>query len=98
MKKFLFLFALVISLPAYALCPIDGESVCSMQNFKTNSNPLFQTPSSGIDTNTTPTQLQPFNSNKTNLEMQTQNNNLNYNSNCQFGNCYDNTKQETKAQ
>ncbi len=94
MKKFLLLIQLLIFLnfmQANAMCPLEiqGDTVCSMQNFKDSPLPLFQNNNSSINsTSQSPqTNLQPYineqSSEQTKLNKQNNNSNLN----CQFGLC-----------
>ena len=97
----LILLALIIYLPAFALCPIDaeGESVCSMQNFKDNPSPIFQNntinPAANNNIQTSPQQLQPY-ANEQKFEQIKLNKNQNPNLNCQFGLCPQNNDNQVQ--
>ena len=89
MKKFaVLLFALLIVIPAYALCTVDsGEKVCSIPQFREQVSPIFRDRSNGTNMSNPQVQLQPLNRESSMEQMRGPNNNLNYNSGCQFGIC-----------
>ena len=91
MKKYLILSALFVILPSYSACAIDGESVCTLPEFRQQVTPMFKQ-STGIQPNidNTPGQLQPLNRADPINSMRSPNNDLNYNSGCQFGVCLQN--------
>ena len=88
MKKFLIIFLFFISLPSYALCPIDGESVCSITNFN-NKAPIFQVPNSENNLSNPQGVVQPMRQENTlNNQIYEQSDSImKYNSGCQFGMC-----------
>ena len=91
MKKYCFLIAVLIVLPVYALCPIEGgETVCSLPDYGEQTVPLFQQTNAGINTNNPNTKLQPMSKTNPIEQMSGPNNSLNYNSGCQFGMCLQN--------
>ena len=82
---FIIISALVLSLPSFALCPIEGgESVCSLPEFREQVSPIYNDNSGGITPNV---QLQPLKREDPMKSMRDPNNELNYNSGCQFGVC-----------
>ncbi len=89
MKKLLIIFLLVFVLPSYATCPINnGESVCSLPDFGSNSKPIFQNTTTEANVNNTQTTLQPLYKDDLFEKIRTPNNKLmQYDSGCQFGVC-----------
>ena len=94
MKKFLIVPAILLSLPSYALCPIgDGETVCTLPEFRQQVRPIYQESPS---LNSTPNiNLQPLSRTDPMKQMRGPNNDLNYNSGCQFGVCLRDPKEST---
>lgn len=91
MRKFFVLSFLLIVLPSYSACPIDkiGEAVCSLPNFREQVSPIFQD-RNDINMSNPTVKLQPLNRTDPIEQMRGPNNNLNYNSGCQFGVCLQN--------
>lgn len=95
MKKFIIFSAILIALPSYAVCPIEGgETVCSLPGFREQVSPTYA-PGSGISefSGSPEARLKPLNRND--IKPQINNDtpsgsNLNYNSSCQFGVCLQN--------
>lgn len=89
MKKFaVLLFSLFITMPVHALCPVDsGEKVCSIPQFRQQVSPIFRDRNTGTDLSNPQVQLQPLDRSSSMEQMRGPNNNLNYNSGCQFGIC-----------
>ena len=94
MKKSLIFSAVLLSLPVFALCPIEnGETVCSLPNFREQVQPIYkESPSAKFAPNV---KLQPLNRTDPIEQMRGPNNNLNYNSGCQFGVCLRNPNEST---
>lgn len=91
MKKNLITTALLISLPSFALCPIEGgNTVCSLPQFREPSTPVFENQNSSLDMNKTNQMLQPLNKTNPIEEIRGPNIPMNYNSGCQFGVCLPN--------
>ena len=91
MKNFLILIAILITAPTYAICLIDsGEAVCAVPKTKQSFNSMFMDRSNTTQPNNSST-LQPKNKENPMNNMRGQNNTLNNNSNCAFGNCLNNT-------
>ena len=90
MKRLILLTAL-ISLPAYALCPIEGDAVCSIPEVKKPFNSMFMNNSNNINTNSETNKLQPKTKENPLDNMRGQNNKLNNSSTCAFGNCLNDT-------
>ena len=90
----LLIFLILFTPPTFALCPIDsGESVCSA-DFKHNTTSIFQNKNYESNLGDTHSPLQPLQ--KENLFDKTRmpNNELmQYDSGCQFGNCVQNLKE-----
>lgn len=86
MKKFLLLITLCIA-PVYALCPVDytGENLCTLPNSGTKTQPMFMNPNFGSNISQPQKQLQPRQ--VENLSDRMKNQNLQYDSSCQFGVC-----------
>ena len=89
MKKFfIIIFSVFIFLPSYALCPIEsGESVCSLPQFREQVSPIFKDISTGTTMSNPQVNLQPLSRESSVEQMRGPNNDLNYNSGCQFGIC-----------
>ena len=95
MKKFFYiqLFIFFSIIQVNALCPLesDGESVCSMQNFKESSFLLFKSGNMNSNMNSNAqssnTTLQPYNNEQSAEQMKFTEQNNNPNLNCQFGLC-----------
>lgn len=94
MKKSLIFFATMLSLPVFALCPIEnGETVCSLPGFREQVQPIYtEIPSASFAPNV---KLQPMKRTDPVDQMRGPNNNLNYNSGCQFGVCLNNPNKST---
>lgn len=94
MKKYIILCAFLTNLPSYSTCSLDGESVCTLPEFRQQVSPIFKQ-STGIQTNidNSPGQLQPLNRTDPMNDIRGPNNNMNYNSGCQFGVCLQNPNQ-----
>ena len=94
MKKFFILSVILISLPSYSACPIDinDETVCALPGFREQSSPIFQN-SNNTNIGTPGVRLQPLTREDPINQMREPNNNLNYNSGCQFGVCLQNPNQ-----
>ena len=87
-KFFLICFSLSIIVPSYALCPIEsGESVCSLPQLREQVSPIFKDTSVGTTMSNPQVNLQPLSRESSIEQMRGPNNNLNYNSGCQFGMC-----------
>ena len=86
MKKYILFFALFICMPAFALCPTEGESVCTLPD-NNPSVPLFQQQDSSLGDNLN-NSFQPSNLNNS-FEQNFNKNKVDINSSlgCQFGNC-----------
>ena len=75
-------------LPAYATCPIEnGETVCTLPEFREQIKPSIQTNSTLGGLNQPQVELQPIQRKDPMEQMRNPNNRLNYNSGCQFGVC-----------
>ena len=103
MKKLFFIIsAFIIYSPVFALCPINtnGESICSMQNFRDNSSPIFQNksmnPITNPNTQNPSVQLQPYVNNQALEQTRFQEINRNPNLNCQFGLCPQNNDNQVQ--
>ena len=96
MKKYLILAIFLAPISSFAACPIDinGEAVCTLPEFRQQITPVFKQ-STGVQTNidSPAGQLQPLNRTDPINDMRGPNNNLNYNSGCQFGVCLQNPNQ-----
>lgn len=94
MKKLLIIPAVLIALPAFSACSIEGgETVCTLPNFREQISPIYQeSPSATPYPNA---QLQPLNRTDPIEQMRGPNNTLNYNSGCQFGVCLQNPNKST---
>ena len=91
MKKFYILPAFLVVLPIYALCPIEGgETVCSLPEFREQVSPIFKESNPEANMSNPQVRLQPLNRTDPMDQMRGPNNNLNYNSGCQFGMCLQN--------
>ena len=93
MKKIFIIPAMfVLSLLLYASCPIDaGETVCALPGLREKVEPIYKESQSATPyPNAT---LQPLNRQDPIEQMRGPNNNLNYNSGCQFGVCLQNPNQ-----
>lgn len=92
MKKFLIYSAILIALPSYAVCSIEGgETVCSLPGFREQVSPIYS-PQTNINefSGSPEARLKPME--RSDIRVQTENfpkveSNYNYNSNCQFGVC-----------
>ena len=93
MKKYLLLPALLISLPVFSACPIEsGETVCTLPNFREQVQPIFD--NTNYPKSVNPAQnLQPLKREDPINQMRGPNNQLNYNSGCQFGVCLQDPKE-----
>ncbi len=99
MKKLFVLPAFLIVLPIYALCPIEGgETVCSLPEFRGQTTPIFQQVNPELNINTPQVKLQPLNRADPIEQMRGPNNNINYNSGCQFGMCLQNPNNTLQKQ
>lgn len=93
MKKFFIIFSLLISIPAFASCPIEeGTTSCSIAEFK-EINPTYS-PSSNIKeySDIPETRLTPSNNGVRELKKRNfgvNNTDFGYNTSCQFGVCTD---------
>lgn len=90
MKKIFIITAILVSIPAYAVCSIDtlsNSNVCSLPNVLDKTPSIFQHKDS--EANLKPAeQLQPGKTQNTFEQFRQPNNEgLKYNSGCQFGNC-----------
>ncbi len=91
MKNFLIFMSMLIVVPAYSLCPIEnGETVCEVPKAKQSFDSMFMDRRNTTQPNNRNT-LQPKNRENSMNSMRGQNNTLNNNSNCAFGNCLNNT-------
>lgn len=93
MKKYLVISIFLFSLPSFAACPIDGgDTVCSLPSFREQVSPVFKETNTlgNFNSNQPNGQLQPLNREDPINQMRGPNNNLNYNSGCQFGVCLQN--------
>ena len=96
MKNLILFFIIFFTAPAFALCPIDGDKVCSVSGYDRPSTPLFrQTQNDGMNFHSPDTDLQPMNRENPLNQMRSSNQNMNYSSACQFGNCLDNTNRNS---
>ena len=92
MKKYFVYTLLLTTIPAYSACPIDpisGESVCTLPSFREQVSPVFNNNSS-TNLNNPAGKLQPLSRQDPINQMRGPNNDLNYNSGCQFGVCLQN--------
>ena len=95
MKKFLISLSLLISLPSFALCPIDGgETVCSLPGFREQVTPVYY-PQTNISefADSPEARLNPLDRSDIREQAESfapQESNFNYNSSCQFGVCLQN--------
>lgn len=94
MKQLFILLLLLFTPTSFALCPIDsGETVCSITNFKNNSTSIFQNTNKESNLSETQIQLQPLQKENLFDKTRTPNNELmQYDSGCQFGNCVQSLK------
>lgn len=99
MKKFYLIPAILIVLPIYALCPIEGgEKVCSLPEYGEQAAPIFQQTNPTVNIENTNPQLQPLGRTNPIEQMRGPNNKLNYNSGCQFGMCLQNPNNVIRKQ
>ncbi len=95
MKKFLILSAFLLTLPAFAACPIEGgETVCSLPGFREQMTPTYN-PNSNISefSDTPEARLNPIDRSDIEQEMKRfspAESDYSYNSGCQFGVCMQN--------
>ncbi len=90
MKKYLIIIAF-FTLPSFAACPIEsGETVCSLPSFREQIKPTYQSNSPSNANSEPNSPLQPLSRQDPINQMRSPNNNLNYNSGCQFGVCLQN--------
>lgn len=92
MKKLLILTAILISIPAFAACPIDGTGeACSIAQMRTpmattyDVKPMIQEYADSPEARLNPAQNEA--PEKQLREFRTQNSDYSYNSSCQFGMC-----------
>ena len=87
MKYSVLFLTYIMACAVYALCPVDDNSVCTLPETGRNVKPLFQNPSAGMVT--TGVGLKPMTTVNPLGQTDTLNRDLNYDTNCQFGNCLD---------
>ena len=99
MKKYLLIMIFTVAIPAYAACPIDtsGETVCSLPEFRQQVTPIFND-SNNLNLSNPSVNLQPLTRTDPIEQMRGPNNNLNYNSGCQFGVCLQNPNESKLPQ
>lgn len=95
MKRFMVISAMLMSLPIYATCSIDGDTVCSLPGFREKISPIYETqPAAGNDITDQPNvQLNSIQRNDVENQFRQfapSGSDLNYNSSCQFGVCLQN--------
>ena len=85
MKKILIVLSMLITLPIYALCPLDsaGNGSCT-ENIIPQTSPIY---SNDAGTNMQSKELQPLNNQNALDPMRSYNNRLNDNLSCPFGIC-----------
>ena len=97
MRKTLIILGILLSVPAFAMCPIDdNEAVCSssVPGMRAQFTPTYNPQSAISEFSDTPeARLNPIK--RDNIEYQMRQfapteNNFNYNSSCQFGVCLEN--------
>lgn len=93
MKKAFLVYA-ILSLPVFAMCPIDenninGENVCSIGSFREPYNPNFSATSSNVRELDSASVKHPLDNSNLDNKMRDFSGTRNdgYNSNCQFGVC-----------
>lgn len=94
MKKFLIIYTLIIGLPVFSACPVDmiNESVCSLPDTNINIQPTYIKPNAGSNLSNNQKLLQTIdNTTFLNGMNQQRNQNMQYNSLCQFGVCMQDT-------
>ena len=93
MKKILYIIFLSCFMSANALCPIDfdGESVCSLTNYKDSGIPIFKNQNSERIMQNSQTKLQPLTqTNPIGQSKEAESLNKKNNAGCQFGICVQN--------
>ena len=93
MKKFLYVMLLSGFVSSSAVCPIDfdGETVCSINNYKDSNVPIFQQNNAERNMQSQQTNLQPFNQkNSIGQSKEAESINRKNNAGCQFGICVQN--------
>ena len=93
MKKFLVLLTMFVSLPVFAVCPVEGgETVCTLPNFREKFQPVYSPNNSISEFSGSPeTRLKPLDKSVRQFNEFTPSGNGNsYNSGCQFGICLQN--------
>ena len=94
MKSFLITAIILATVPVYASCPLDGDSLsCSMAQFQKPMDMTYSTSDSIKEYSATPeARLRPSRNEageKLLREFGPTSQDFNYNADCQFGVCYD---------
>ena len=95
MKKIVVILAFLISLPAFGMCPVNGDNtVCALPDFRKEVEPIYN-PGYGISefSNTPEARLKPLDRKdiiQQSKEFSPSGSEFNYNSSCQFGVCLQN--------
>ena len=100
MKKFIPIIFLIMTIPAIASCPIDGnETMCSLPEMREQFSPIFEGNNNVIDYSNPGLKLQPIEKEEKQIDqMRGPNNSLNYDSSCQFGLCLPGVDESLKRQ
>jgi hypothetical protein len=94
MRKLLLMLLLSSISPVFAVCPIDsGESVCALPSFREQVRPIYSETLNNTNVNRPSLNLQPLQREDPINQMRGPNNDLNYNSGCQFGVCLQNPEE-----
>lgn len=88
-KLLLIILCLTAGIPSFALCPIDeNNTVCTLPMYREQVLPIYQEKGGIYNYGNNPNvHLQPIKREDPITNMRNPNNELNYNSSCQFGVC-----------